>query len=103
MPKVAFLTSGGIAPCLSASIGGLIEKYNDLAREALSNGDKILSKNYFQHAEHFIRVLEEKDAQSNKGQVSKEIVKENEQKNQVQNNTNGKDSELPETKASTEN
>ena len=30
MPKVAFLTSGGIAPCLSASIGGLIEKYNQL-------------------------------------------------------------------------
>lgn len=30
MPKVAILTSGGIAPCLSASIGGLIEKYNEL-------------------------------------------------------------------------
>ena len=30
MPKVAFLTSGGIAPCLSASIGGLVEKYNEL-------------------------------------------------------------------------
>ena len=30
MPKVAILTSGGIAPCLSASIGGLIEKYNQL-------------------------------------------------------------------------
>jgi pyrophosphate--fructose-6-phosphate 1-phosphotransferase len=30
MPKVAFLTSGGIAPCLSASMGGLIEKYNEL-------------------------------------------------------------------------
>ena len=30
MPRVAFLTSGGIAPCLSASIGGLIEKYNEL-------------------------------------------------------------------------
>ena len=36
----------------------LIEKYSNLAREALSNGDKILSENYFQHAEHFIRVLE---------------------------------------------
>ena len=31
----------------------LIEKYTDLAREALSNGDKILSENYFQHADHF--------------------------------------------------
>ena len=39
----------------------LIEKYNDLAREALSQGDKILSENYFQHADHFARVLSEKE------------------------------------------
>ena len=39
----------------------LIEKYNDLAREALSNGDKILSENYFQHADHFIRIIEEQE------------------------------------------
>ena len=38
----------------------LIEKYNNLAREALSGGDKILSENYFQHADHFTRVLNEK-------------------------------------------
>ena len=35
----------------------LIEKYSSLAREALSNGDKILSENYFQHADHFTRIL----------------------------------------------
>ena len=40
----------------------LIEKYNDLAREALSNGDKILSENYFQHADHFTRILNEKES-----------------------------------------
>ena len=40
----------------------LIEKYNDLAREALSNGDKILSENYFQHADHFTRILAEKES-----------------------------------------
>ena len=39
----------------------LIEKYNDLAREALSNGDKILSENYFQHADHFMRILDEQE------------------------------------------
>ena len=39
----------------------LIEKYNDLAREALSNGDKILSENYMQHADHFTRVLNERE------------------------------------------
>ena len=39
----------------------LIEKYNDLAREAVSNGDKILSENYFQHADHFMRILSEQE------------------------------------------
>ena len=39
----------------------LIEKYNDLAREALSNEDKILSENYFQHADHFTRILTEQE------------------------------------------
>jgi len=39
----------------------LIEKYNNLAREALSSGDKILSENYFQHADHFTRVLSEQE------------------------------------------
>ena len=41
----------------------LIEKYSNLAREALSSGDKILSENYFQHADHFTRILNEQDAQ----------------------------------------
>ena len=40
----------------------LVEKYNDLAREALSKGDKILSENYFQHADHFARVLSERES-----------------------------------------
>ena len=39
----------------------LIEKYNNLAREALSIGDKIMSENYFQHADHFTRILNEKE------------------------------------------
>ena len=39
----------------------LIEKYNDLAREASSNGDKILSENYLQHADHFMRILNEQE------------------------------------------
>ena len=40
----------------------LIEKYNDLAREASSTGDKILSENYLQHADHFTRVLNERES-----------------------------------------
>ena len=41
----------------------LIEKYTDLAREALAHEDKILSENYFQHADHFTRILNEKEIQ----------------------------------------
>ena len=40
----------------------LIEKYSNLAREALSTGDKILSENYFQHADHFTRILSEQES-----------------------------------------
>ena len=39
----------------------LIEKYNDLAREALASGDKILSESYFQHADHFTRIQKEQE------------------------------------------
>ena len=55
----------------------LIEKYNDLAREALSNGDKILSENYFQHADHFMRILGEQE--NNKSSK----VSDNKNKNKI--------------------
>ena len=38
----------------------LLEKYLNLGKEALSSGDKILSENYFQHADHFSRIVESK-------------------------------------------
>ncbi len=76
----------------------LIEKYSNLAREALSNGDKILSENYFQHAEHFIRVLEEKENQFNK--VKDKQIEDKTDKDQ--SNTNAIDSETLEPTASTE-
>ena len=67
----------------------LIEKYNNLAREALSAGDKILSENYFQHADHFTRILTDQ---------------ENSRKNRFSNNKNinhniseNKDSEINQT------
>ena len=40
----------------------LIEKYNEMAREALANEDRVLSENYFQHADHFTRIMNEQDA-----------------------------------------
>ena len=69
----------------------LIEKYSNLAREALSNGDKILSENYFQHAEHFIRVLEEKENSLNKNQIlkdSKPTIEKNDQEKADENQNN---------------
>ena len=72
----------------------LIEKYNNLAREALSSGDKILSENYFQHADHFTRILNEQesykkarfsevstqDKKNEKNIVEEKIIKEEEDK-----------------------
>ena len=57
----------------------LIEKYNDLAREASSNGDKILSENYLQHADHFMRILNEKE------NLRKEKFLENKDENKEKN------------------
>ena len=79
----------------------LVEKYSNLAREALLNGDKILSENYFQHAEHFIRVLEEKDALNNKNNISNDINKEKIEKDQK--NTNNIDQKISEQSVNSEN
>jgi len=82
----------------------LIEKYSSLAREALSNGDKILSENYFQHAEHFIRVLGEREVSLNKNQGFKTNMKSNEEiTKESQNNLNGNVKELSKQKTTTEN
>ena len=83
----------------------LVEKYSNLAIEALSNGDKILSENYYQHAEHFIRVLGEKSLFLNKKKNSEEDIKNDiidEKSKNDQNNTNETDQKT-EAIVSTEN
>ena len=66
----------------------LIDKYNDLAREALSNGDKILSENYLQHADHFARILHSKELAKEINSNSLNTVKTNsENKNHNENNS----------------
>ncbi len=57
----------------------LVEKYSELAREALSNGDKILSESYLQHAEHFSRIL---NSQEITNQAPTELTKNNEPKDE---------------------
>ena len=63
----------------------LIEKYNDLAREALSNGDKILSENYLQHSDHFARILNSQEAAK---------IVNLETKNSIENKVNQKTDEV---------
>ena len=76
----------------------LIEKYNDLAREALSNGDKILSENYLQHADHFTRILNEREIYRKekfseyKSENSSDEIEEN-----VENNTENSVKDLTDT------
>jgi len=53
----------------------LIEKYSNLAREALSSGDKILSENYFQHADHFTRILNDQDTQRKLNSTNNDLTK----------------------------
>jgi len=47
----------------------LFEKYNTLAKEAMSSGDKTLGENYLQHADHFMRIIEDKNKNRDQNKV----------------------------------
>ena len=79
----------------------LIDKYNNLAREALSSGDKILSENYFQHADHFTRVLSEQEILK-KARFSTETL-ENKSNNEENNTSESSKKEDSLKKTSNEN
>jgi hypothetical protein len=75
----------------------LIEKYSDLAREASSNGDKILSENYLQHADHFTRILNEQEnykkikfAENKSSENTSEIDELSDKSEEVKNESNKK-------------
>ena len=74
----------------------LIEKYNNLAREALSSGDKILSENYLQHADHFSRVLsmQEINKLSNENNVIEQNFNRNNEVPDIKKIENDKVSEI---------
>ena len=63
----------------------LVEKYNDLAREALSNGDKILSENYLQHSEHFSRILISQEKSRNHNENTSDSDTDNQIKHETEN------------------
>ena len=81
----------------------LIEKYNNLAREALSTGDKILSENYFQHADHFTRILNEQEINRKIKFSENQNLKNEKLDNSIEKNDETFDksinNETPETKA----
>ena len=78
----------------NGNVQKLISKYNDLAREALSNGDKILSENYLQHSEHFSRILISQENLRNHN----ENTSDNNTSNQVKVETEKKEAEETTTK-----
>ena len=81
----------------------LIEKYNNLAREALSSGDKILSENYFQHADHFTRILNEQEAfKKNRITDQKEHSKKSENLSEDKNKVFGEKKEVEDVKVQSE-
>ena len=61
-------TRNNFRPSLSAE--KLFDKYSSLAKEAMASGDKLLSENYLQHAEHFMRIIEDKNRNRNQSKVS---------------------------------
>ncbi len=63
----------------------LVEKYNDLAREAQSNGDKILSENYLQHSEHFSRILTSQENSRNDNENAPDVNNSNQEKFETKN------------------
>ena len=54
----------------SLSAEKLFDKYSSLAKEAMASGDKLLSENYLQHAEHFMRIIEDKNRNRNQSKVN---------------------------------
>ena len=70
----------------SLSAEKLFDKYSSLAKEAMSSGDKTLSENYLQHADHYMRVIEDKNRSRNQNKVDL-VVKQVEQNNNVQSDS----------------
>ena len=80
----------------------LLEKYKNLAIEASSNGDKILSESYYQYADHFLRVIENRNLIQNNSKLDlnnssiktnsdDKIILENEKNSSAQQPKNSKE------------
>ena len=74
----------------------LVDKYNNLAREALSSGDKILSENYLQHADHFSRILSLQELNKNNS-INNNVIEQNFNKSIEEINTSKSKEEIIKT------
>tara|TARA_B100000963_G_scaffold356738_1_gene377480 strand:- start:1317 stop:1742 length:426 start_codon:yes stop_codon:yes gene_type:complete len=75
----------------NGSASKLHEKYKKLALESLSTGDKILAESYFQHADHFARMLPSQDESNNTNRTDKVsgengLVSSEEELSEIENN-----------------
>ena len=74
----------------------LFEKYNTLAKEALSSGDKTLSENYFQHADHFMRIIENRNINQNQNRAQADDKQADNDKHLSENSSAIKDKTIEE-------
>jgi len=84
-------TRNNFRPSLSAE--KLFDKYSSLAKEAMASGDKLLSENYLQHAEHFMRIIEDKNRNRNQSKVSLVDIPDKNNKNLSDSDDINKNSE----------
>ena len=76
----------------------LLEKYTSLAKEALTSGDKTLSENYFQHADHFMRVVDDKNKNRIQSKVEGKPLQDNNALSESENTKSSEDQSVEEKK-----
>ena len=78
----------------SLSAEKLFEKYTSLAKEAMSSGDKTLSENYLQHADHFMRIIDDRNKIRNQNSINQSnVIKAPEAENELSTSNESKQEE----------
>ena len=63
-----------------------IQKYQQLAKDALTSGDPVLHENYLQHAEHFNRRLSELNVKPKEQKVESKSLTNSSSKSSTEKN-----------------
>ena len=80
----------------------LFEKYSTLAKEAVSSGDRTLSENYLQHADHYMRVIEDKNRNKVQNKVEPKTLNENTVTSETQDSVLDQNTEIKKNNISSE-